>query len=100
MKSLEQNSMMIITFAGMAKSNALEAIDAADEGKDYKALLEEAQNNLKLASDEHFKVLSASAEEDIKINVLFLHAEDQMLNAETTFQLAKKMIRMHEKING
>ncbi len=98
--NLEQHSMMIVTFAGMAKSAALEAIDLADEGKDASEKFTEAEENLKLAGQEHFKVLAASAEEDIKLDILFIHAEDQMLNAETTLALAKKMVRMYEKING
>ncbi len=98
--NLEQHSMMIVTFSGMAKSAALEAIDLADEGKDTTEKLKEAEENLGLAGQEHFKVLTASAQEDIKLDILFIHAEDQMLNAETTIALAKKMVRMYEKING
>ncbi len=98
--NLEQHAMMIVTFSGIAKSAALEAIDLAEEGKDYTEKFNEVEENLRLAGQEHFKVLSASADEEIKIDILFIHAEDQMLNAETTFNLAKKMVRIYEKING
>ncbi len=97
---LEEHSMMMVTFAGMAKSSALEAIDLAEEGKEYQHLFEEVENNLKLAGQEHFKVLQASAESEVKLDVLFIHAEDQMLNAETTYELAKRMVRIFNKING
>ncbi len=98
MTNLEQHSMMIVTFAGVAKSAALEAIDLAEQGLDYKEKFQEAEDNLKLAGEEHFKVLALSANEEIKIDVLFIHAEDQMLNAETTLLLAKKIVKIYERI--
>ncbi len=97
-KTLEQYSMMMVTYSGMAKSSALEAIDLAEEGKDYLPKFEEAEENLKLAGQEHFELLSKSATEEIKIDILLMHAEDQMLNAETTLALAKKMVKIYERL--
>ncbi len=98
--NLEEYSMMIVTFSGVAKSAALEAIDLAEEGKDTTEKLKEVEEALQMAGQKHFEILGASANEKIELDILFIHAEDQMLNAETTFELAKKMIRMYKKIYG
>ncbi len=98
MTDLETHSMMIITYAGMAKSSALEAIDCSERNEDYKLHIEEAEKNLKLAGEEHFKVLALSAQEEVKLNILFIHAEDQMMNAETILLLAKRMVKIFERL--
>lgn len=94
-------AMMIIMHAGTAKSLAVEAIDLADEGKfdEAQKSIVDAEASYTEAAKEHFKAIQADSEEGgLKLNVLFIHAEDQMLNAETIIVLAKKMIKLHEKI--
>ncbi len=98
--NIESISMMMITYSGMAKSSAMEAIGLAEKGEDATAKFDEAEENLRLAGQEHMKLLSMSANEEVKVNVLLLHAEDQMLNAETTILLSKKIVDLHIKIDG
>ena len=97
---LEKISMQIITWAGMAKSFALEAINKAEEGEPYQDIIDAASENLKKANEIHFQAIQLDSKNDggIKINVLFLHAEDQMMSAETIIILAKKMVKIYEKI--
>ena len=97
---LEKISMQIITWAGMAKSFAMEAINKAEEGQPYQEILNSASENLKKAHEIHFQAIQLDAKEDegVKINVLFLHAEDQMMSAETIITLANKMVKIYEKI--
>lgn len=99
MTILDEISMMLITFAGSAKALSIQMIDEAESGKDTTETLKEIEENLKLAGEQHFKILQMSATEEIKPTVLFLHAEDQMMNAETIFIMAKKLVAIHGKIN-
>lgn len=97
---IDEISMMIITYAGTAKSLAMQAIEEAEEGNfdEIDAIFEEAEENQTLAGKEHFKVLGME-ESERQLNVLFIHAEDQMLSSETTINLAKKMVFLHKKID-
>ncbi len=99
MSDLDKISMMLITYAGTARSKSIEMIDAADKGENVETYISEIEENIRLAQNEHFKILTMSAEEEVKPTVLFLHAEDQMMNAETLFIMAKKLAKVHKKVN-
>ncbi|MFV0381413.1 MAG: PTS lactose/cellobiose transporter subunit IIA [Breznakia sp.] len=96
-RTLEECSMMIIAYSGAAISSSLAAVEKSDEGEEFEYLFEEAENNLGEANKVHFEVLHKSASEKIDIDVLFIHAEDQMLNAQTIITLSKKLARIHKK---
>ena len=95
---LEKISMMIITYAGISKSASIQAMDNAEKGLPYKDLLESAEENLNKSHKEHFKAIKIDAEKGVNMNVLFIHAEDQMMNSETLFIIAKRMAGIYEKI--
>lgn len=99
MDNQEEILMMLITYSGMAKSSALEAIDMADSGNWDKVeeKLDEAEQNMVLAGKEHFKMFDISMKEDFKFSLLLAHAEDQMLTAETTIAISRKIIRLYKK---
>lgn len=87
---------MIITNSGVSKSFTMEALDKAKE-KDYEAveeLFEKAEEALRLASQEHFKALKEDMEKGIDVNILMLHAEDQMMSSETILTLSKKIVEL------
>lgn len=99
---VESIAMMIVTYAGTAKSSAMESINCA-KNNDYKAaedLIKDAKENLKLANSEHYKAIQLEASNKLKISLLLMHAEDQMLNAETIIALAEQMIVMWKEIKG
>lgn len=99
MKNLDQISMMIISYSGIVRSLCIELIDLAEEGKSTQDTIVEIEENLKNAQKEHFNVLTLSSKENINLSILFLHAEDQMMAAETLYIVAKKFIRVYQKIN-
>lgn len=99
-EELAQLSMMIITYSGVSKSNALVAMDLAKERKfrDAKELLLSCDETMKLAAQEHFKAIQLDATNELKVDVLFIHAEDQMMNAESIVVMATKTIELFESI--
>lgn len=98
----EKISFGIITNAGMAKSEAMEAIFAAKE-KDFttaKEKMKTANETIAKASHLHFEVIQKEAQgEQLPFKVLFLHAEDQLLSTQTLILLAQEIIDLHHKIN-
>ncbi len=98
---VENISMMIITYSGTAKSCAMDAIEQAKKGdfENAKQLIDDANENQTLAAQEHFKALQMDIKGELKMNLLFVHSEDQMLNAETTISLAQEMIAIWNHIH-
>ncbi|QGS51658.1 PTS lactose/cellobiose transporter subunit IIA [Spiroplasma tabanidicola] len=98
----EEISMGIITYAGMAKTNAVLAIREAKEKNYDKAseLIKEAHDNIVTAEKMHMDVITAECNgEKIEFKVLFMHAEDQMLTTQSMIVLAEEMIDMYKVIN-
>lgn len=100
MKNLEIISCQIIAASGGAKSNYVEAIELAKKGK-----LEEAENLIQEGSkiylqghEAHAKLLQLSAEGNLEIPLLLMHAEDQMMNCETMKIVATEMIEQYKEI--
>ncbi|ASP28430.1 PTS system, cellobiose-specific IIA component [Spiroplasma corruscae] len=98
----EKISMTIISNVGEAKSNAILAIDEAenDNFKDAEILLKKSEELMILAEQEHMEVIVQEAQ-GIKhpFKLLFVHAEDQMLNTQTIIIMAKKLINIYKKIS-
>ncbi len=98
-EELANISMMLITYSGSAKSMAIEAITLAEEGKIIEAyeMLKTANEEYGLAGKEHYKALQEDSKDGLKMDILFIHAEDQYLNTETILILAEKFINVYEK---
>ncbi|WP_339023170.1 PTS lactose/cellobiose transporter subunit IIA [Spiroplasma endosymbiont of Crioceris asparagi] len=97
--NFEEISFKIIAYSGEAKSLALEAINYAKE-KDFDTAmtkLAEADTRIAEAGEAHMDVISEEAD-GVKIcaPVLFIHAEDQLLNTQTIMILAKEFIEMYK----
>ncbi|ATX71232.1 PTS lactose/cellobiose transporter subunit IIA [Spiroplasma clarkii] len=95
MLDYEKISMEIIINSGVAKSNAIQALKETKvkEFEKANALLKEAKEHLIVASKEHFEIIQKEAlGEKIEFKLLLMHAEDQMLNAQTTVDLAEAVI--------
>lgn len=98
-EELSEVSMNIITYAGEAKSLAIEALRSFKNIGLEGALniLKKAKEKMNLAQNWHFKVLTIDSNEKLdKINVLFLHAEDQFLSADTIIILVEELINLKE----
>lgn len=92
----------IISNVGMAKSLVMEALYAAKDG-DY-ALAEKKLEESKQYFIEGHKVHSSliqkeASGEKLQVSLILMHAEDQLMSAETISELVKEMIEMYKKIN-
>ncbi|WP_425381388.1 PTS lactose/cellobiose transporter subunit IIA [Spiroplasma endosymbiont of Polydrusus pterygomalis] len=67
---LETNSFTIITYAGKAKSLAMQAISIAKEGQGYQ----------------------------LPFSVLFMHAEDQLNSSQMIIEISKEFINLYKFI--
>lgn len=98
MQELELISFEIISNVGMAKSLAIEAIrEARKENYEIaKNNLVECNNFMLKAHHSHSSLIQREANgEKVDFSLILMHAEDQMLSAETIITLANEMIEMY-----
>lgn len=99
--NLEEICLRTITKAGLAKSLAIEAINDC-KNNSYKLCQEKlraCKKNYIAAQQIHHEILAkAASNEKINISFLLIHAEDQLMNAETTANLAYEIIDIHRRI--
>ena len=99
MEGIEAVCFQIISCAGSAKSCYMEAIGAAEQ-EDYdkaKALMAEGFHE---GHRIHAQLITKEAnQEKLDIRLLLIHAEDQMMAAETVQILAEKFIHLHERMH-
>lgn len=94
--------MGLIMNAGNAKSDAMEAIQAAKKGN-----FDEADEKIKLAEESLVKahhsqtgLLTKEAQgENMTITLLTVHSQDHLMTAITFTDLAKEMIDIYRKID-
>lgn len=102
MDGLELIAFEIISNVGMAKSLAVEALRDAREGKyeDAEAKLNEASECLVKGHHAHTSLIQKEAAgEKVEFSLIIMHAEDQMMAAETIKCLAEEMIGMFRQLN-
>ena len=102
MEGLELISFNIISNVGTAKSMGLEALMKGRSGKMEEAekLLQEASAFMKEGHKSHIGLIQDEAKGNKQeFSLLFMHAEDQMMSAETILCLAREMIYMQKEIN-
>ena len=98
-ENISQTAMQVITFAGMAKSNYLLALQSYREGdkKAYQEKMDEGDSNFSLAHKSHLEVLQQEMEQqEPQITMLLAHAEDQLMSAETIKTLIQEMMLLVE----
>ncbi|GAB1612729.1 PTS lactose/cellobiose transporter subunit IIA [Mammaliicoccus lentus] len=99
MEKYEQIAFQIITNVGMAKSTYMQAIQEAKSNNfnDSYDLVEEGNKYLTEGHKVHKDLVqSESAGEEIKLNLLLVHAEDQLISTEIIKEMAKELIYVHE----
>jgi PTS system cellobiose-specific IIA component len=102
MEGLELISFQIISAVGTAKSMYIEAIQEAKKGNIEEAnkLVEEGSEMYAQGHHAHAKLIQLEAQgEKTEINLLLLHAEDQMMSAETVKIMAQEFIELYESLN-
>ena len=97
----ETIALTILSHSGMAKSLYLEAVNCAGEGKfeEARAKLDEGKQTFLNGHKAHADILTEFAKNpDVNVDLLMVHAEDQMASAELMQQMAYQMIVMYERI--
>lgn len=99
---MEKTIMELIVNAGNARSRAMEAISAANNGEVdiAKKKMIECEDALDKAHDIQTNLIQKEAAgEKIEINLLVIHAQDHLMNAATIKDMAKEFIKLYEKFN-
>lgn len=92
--------MNLIIYGGNAKSNAVEAIEAAKKGdfKLAKTKISDAESSLLKAHNAQTSLLSEESNGNMTIvSLLMVHGQDHLMNAITFIDLAKEIINIYEK---
>ena len=103
MDPMELIAFNIISNVGMAKSLAVEALREVRGGNKELAAekLKEADGYMVEAHHSHAELIQKEASgEKVEFSLILMHAEDQMLSAETIKELVKEMIEMYNDLKG
>jgi len=98
MEGMELISFQIISAVGTAKSMYIEAIQAAKKGNFDEAdqLMKEGAEVFLDGHKAHASLIQKEASgEKIDFSLLLMHAEDQLMNAETTKLMAVEIIELY-----
>ena len=101
MEGLELLSFQMISFNGSARSCFIEAIQAAKEGDFDRAesLMAEGDEQFLEGHRVHAQLIQQEAQEgSTAVNLLLIHAEDQMMSAELMKIIAAELIQIHKQI--
>lgn len=98
-ENLSEVAMKIITCAGLAKSNYLMALDDAKKGNREEAMkkLQEGADVYSEAHHIHASVLTDEMQKlEPQVSLLLVHAEDQLMSAETIKILVQELIEVYQ----
>ena len=92
MDNLELVSFQIISAVGVAKSSYIEAMKIAEKGD-----FDLAKAKIKEGDQEFVKGHEANGEKVVP-NILLMHAEDQLMSAETIKMMALEIIKLNQRL--
>lgn len=98
----EHISIQIITHAGNARSKCFEAIKSSKSGdfNQSSELMAEAQLSFTEAHKIHAQLIQREAAgESVIMTLLLSHAEDQLMHAEISRDMANEIIDLHKLIS-
>ena len=101
MDELELICFKMISNLGGARSMYMESIEASRKGDFQKAqdLIKEGEALRQLGHDVHFDLLTKESSGDkTAINLLLVHAEDQLMSAEIIQLVAEESLLTHQRI--
>lgn len=101
MEGLELISFEIISYVGNARSLYIEAIQKAKKGEFEEArnLIKEGEESFVKGHHAHAQLITQEAnQESVKVNLLLVHAEDQLMSAEAFKIIAEEMIDVYQSI--
>lgn len=99
MEGMELVSFEIISAVGAARSQYLAAIQEAKKGNSDKAreMIEEGNDMFLNGHQAHAGILQKYASgEQMQIDLILMHAEDQLMSAETIRLIAEEFIELYE----
>ena len=101
MDNLELVSFQIISAVGVAKSFYIEAMKIAEKG-DFdlaKAKIKEGDQEFVKGHEAHAGLIQKEANgEKVVPNILLMHAEDQLMSAETIKMMALEIIKLNQRL--
>ena len=103
MEGLELQCFQIISAVGMARSSYIEAIQEAKKGNFDRAreMVAEGEQSFLGGHEAHAKMIQQEASgEKVEPCLLLIHAEDQLMSAETFKIIAEEMIGNYERITA
>jgi PTS system cellobiose-specific IIA component len=101
MEGLELICFNIISCVGSAKSSYIEAIRQVKEGKieEAKATIEQGRQTFVEGHRAHAELIHREANnEKIEPSLLLIHAEDQLMSAESFGIIAEEFISIYERL--
>lgn len=101
MEGLELIAFQVISAVGTARSMYIEAIQEAKTGniEGAKAMIQEGVNIFHEGHQAHAQLIQKEANGEIdKLTLLIMHAEDQLMSAETLKIVAEEFIELYEKV--
>lgn len=102
MDGIELIAFEIISNVGMAKSLAIEALRDVRAGKydEAEKKIHESSEYLIKGHHAHTSLIQKEASGDkVEFSLIIMHAEDQMMSAETIKSLIEEMIEMFKQLN-
>lgn len=100
MEELELICFQIISAVGSARSEYIEAIHMAKDNK-----IQEAKDKIKSGEEmflmghhAHAELLEKDANGELQANLFIMHAEDQLMSAETLKIVANEFIDLYENV--
>ena len=103
MEAMEQICFQIISYTGEAKSDYIEAMGAAREYDFEKAerLMKEGMAVFVEGHKVHGQLIQKEAAGDnVQLSLLLMHAEDQLLGAETLQVVADELIAVYRQLQA
>lgn len=98
---MENEIFEIISHGGDARGFAYEALKAAKEGDFEKAkeLLDKSEEEMTLAHNTQTKLIQAEINgQDLKMSLLMVHAQDQLMTAIAEKNLIEQMVEMYKEM--
>lgn len=103
MDGLELVSFKIISAVGMAKSSFIEAMKVAANGEFdvARAKIKEGEESFNGGHLAHSELIQQEASGNHVVpSILLMHAEDQLMSAETIKVMALEIIRLNERVKA
>lgn len=101
MEGLELICFKIISSAGVAKSSYIKAMQCAKKGDFEKSsdLMKEGKNQFIEAHKVHSELINKEVTKgSVEVNLLLVHAEDQLISTQTCRMIAEEVIECYERI--